>query len=395
VNSAQLLFPLLAAGPTPVVATVRSGERPTASLGWLWTVGATERLELDALGGDETRRLLEQHLRGEVDNELAEVLADRTRGNPLLVQELVHAGVESGAIAQQRGIWRQIGALPMTGAVLDAIRTNLAHLDDEQLQALQMIALAQPVRLVVAERATALSVLEVLETRRLVALSADGTETLLSCAHPLYAEVLRRDLGPLRSRRLRERLLAAMSIEPTMSDRERTLAVSWQLDLNLRIELDELLACARVAMTTNPALAERLLRTVLDHDLADPQLTGDGAAIVDAAAMLAHLLLLQGRVAEADQQLDRIEHARGAIGSTPPNSVQRERLASIRVLLRTRLGEMTAALELTGAAPDAASSEPATLQTQVMYAQLMLLGARLDEALRFTQPLLGAPIEDR
>ena len=393
-NSAQLLSRLLAAEPTPVVATARSGERPSASLGWLWTAGATERLELDPLGGDETRRLLEQHLRGELDNELADVLADRTRGNPLLMQELVRAGVESGALARQRGTWRQVGALPMTAAVLDAIRTNLAHLDDEQLQTMQMIALAQPIRLPVAERLTALSALEALESRRLVALQTDGTETFLSCAHPLYGEILRRDLGLLRSRRLRERLLAAISIDASVSDRERMLAVSWRLDLNLSIELDELLACARIATTTNPALAERLLRTVLEHP-ADPLIPGYGAVIVDAAAMLAHLLLLQGRIAEADQQLDRIERACEPFGSARPSGEQRERLASIRVLLRTRLGEMTAALQLTAAAPDAAPDEPATLQTQVMYAQLMLLSARLDEALRFTQPLLGAPIEDQ
>ena len=389
-QSAQLLADLVRAARSPVVATARSGDKPLHSLGWLWA-GAAERLELQPLVGEDVHLLVERQLGGEVDDQLAQMLTDRTRGNPLLVRELVQAGVRSGSLTLQQGAWRLFGDLPLTSPVVDMIRATLASLGEEELQTLQMLALAQPVPLPVAERIAAPTILEELESRHLVVVGTHGGAPALSCAHPLYAEVLRSDLGDLRSRRLRRQLLQAMGADSSLPDRERLLAVSWRLELGDTVGTDELLTCSRIATTSNPALAERLLRAALERDAADLRAPGS----IAAATMLAQLLVIQGRVAEADHVINQMNEDAGAGGLSGATQQQREQLATARVLVRTRLGEITEALRLVGAAPDAGPDQPASLQTQALYAQLMLLTARLDEALTITGPILANPTDDQ
>lgn len=383
-SAARMLMQLVATTGTRIIATARSGDAPLYSIGWLWTAGACERLELKPLGGDDMWQLLEQQLGGQVDEELVRTLSEQARGNPLLLGHLLRSGVQSGALARDRGVWRLVGQLPLTTAVADVIRSELAGISADQLQAMQMLTLAQPMRLSTAQRIATLHDLETLESRRLIAINTGPGEPTVSCAHPLYGELLRGEIGLLRSRRLQGQLLQAMGADPAASDRERLLAAAWRLDLGEDVEIEELLSCARLANTENPALAEKLLRRALRENHA-------GTATVEASTMLAQLLLLQGRVAEADRVIDAVQARLAEIVPTLDSDPHHESLSTVRVLIRTRLGEITEALSLLGAAP---SSDDTGLHVQALHAQLMLLSARLDEALSITEPLVLKPADE-
>lgn len=392
-GSTRAVVELLAGSRTRIIATVRSGDRPLSPIGWLWALGPCERLALTPLGADDLRLLAERELGGDVDDALVEVLAERTRGNALLVEHLLRAGRQSGVLTHVGGVWQLTGELPLTTAAADLIRADIADLSESERTALQLVALAQPLRVSVAERVAARADLEALETRHLIAVreGAGGGEPTVSCAHPLYGELLRGELGVLRSRHLRAALLQAMSADRPrpdggIPDQERLLSAAWRLDLGDEIAADELMACARLATTTQPGLAERLLRQTLTRDHAGP-------SGVEAASMLGHLLLMQGRVAEADQIVAQAE------SRLPTASIDsaHQGLAAVRVMARMRRGEITEGLRLVGAAPESGSSgrdDGVDLQTQALYAQLMLLSGRLDEALRITEPLLGDAVPD-
>ena len=370
-DATQTLWQLASATPVRVVATVRRGERTPHGVTRLWTAGVCDRLDLDALGEEDVRQLLRRRLDGPLEERLPRLLARRSAGNPLLVRELVNAGLQSGAIAFRRGVWQLADDMVLGSSLTDLIRSTVTHLRAEETQAVQLVALAEPLRLSLAQRIIETEVLERLEDSQVIVLR-DGEEgPALSCAHPLYREVVLADLAGLRSRRLRGRLIDAIADDARPSDRERLQAVLWRLGLDRAVPADQLLAAAQIARAASPRSAEELALAA-----------ASAGAGIEATLLLAEVLLLQGRIAEADDLLDQI-------GDATLSDEQQRRFTLSRVLGRTMLGEIADALALTGA--EAAAS---SVQLQALHAQSLLLDGHPQEALRVAGPLaLGARID--
>src|ERR1700759_3461580 len=101
VDDAQLLDPISAAlvlhlatsGAAFVLVTVRAGEPCPDAIVSLWKDDAARRLDLDALGDEEVRALVETALADPVEEAALDWVCEVSRGNALYVRELVRGAV--------------------------------------------------------------------------------------------------------------------------------------------------------------------------------------------------------------------------------------------------------------------------------------------------------------
>jgi len=373
-ESAELLWRVAGGGAALVVATARTGARAPDRVARLWADGACSLLALTPLADGGVRALLEILLGGDVEDRLPRLLVRRAAGNALLLRELVRSGVDSGAIERSHEVWRLADKLPVGAGATDLIRSNLAGLDADELHAAQLLAIGEPLRLEMGESIMGNGLMEALEDKRILALDDTVDGPVLTLGHPLYGDVLRADVAPLRLRRLRRELIKAVQEAKTPSAHDVLRLVVWRVELGEVPEPADLLAAARLARSFSHATAERLARAAL-------------AAIVsvDALVLLAEILIMQGRVAEADRLLDELV----------PDSLSdedRQAVTYARALCRTRLGEVSeVATMITGAVIDKAAT---SLQVQGIYAQVLMLDGRIDEALVAARPLFDDELAD-
>jgi DNA-binding CsgD family transcriptional regulator len=366
-ESAELLWRVAGGGEALVVATVRSGERAPDRVARLWADGGCSHLALAPLAEGDVRALLELVLGGDVEDRLPRLLIRRAAGNALLLRELVRSGLDSGAIVRSQEVWRLAKELPVGTGATDLIRGNLAGLDTDELQAVQLLAIGEPLRLKIAETLVGRELMEALEEKRILALDDTVDGPVLTLGHPLYGEVLRADIAPLRLRRLRRELIEAIQRVEGPSPHDTLRSVVWRVEIGEVPNSSDLLAAARLARSFSHATAERLTRAALD-----------GNRSLEGVALLAEILIMQGRVAEADRLLDELD-----LGA--PSAEERQAVTYYRALSKTRLGEVSeVAAMITGAALDKAAN---SLQVQAIHAQALSLDGRLDEAMMAARPL--------
>jgi DNA-binding CsgD family transcriptional regulator len=333
----------------------------------LWADGACTRLDLAPLAEREVRDLLEAALGGDVEDRLPRLLVRRAGGNALLIRELVRSGVDSGAIACSQQVWRLAGELPVGAAAADIIRSGLAELSAPQLAAAQLLAVGEPLPLDVADSLIGHELMEALEESRVAAMADTVDGPVLILGHPLYGDVLRSDIAPLRLRRLRAELIGAIRGAEHPGPDDLLRSVIWRLEIGDSPEPDELLVAARLARSTSPVTAERLTRAALA-----------AGTTTEALGLLAEILVMEGRVAEAERLLDEL-----ALNSVTDED--RQAAAVGRALCRVRLGEVSEVVTMiTGATVDQAAN---SLQLQAIYAQALTLGGRMDEAIMIARPL--------
>ena len=359
-DSADLLWRLAHQQKTRVVATVRAGEQVPDRVTRLWTGGACERLDLAPLAMADVRTLLEVVLDGDVEDRLPQQLINRAAGNPLLLRELVRSGVDSGAIVRSQRLWRLAGDLPVGAGVADMIRSSLAKLDAEELAATQLIAIGEPLPLEIAEAMIAPPVMEALEDKRVAALTVTGHGRALTLGHPLYGDVLRADIAPLRLRRLRRELIEAFAHARSPNPHDLLRSVLWRMEIGDVLDVAELLAAARLARSMSHSTSEHLARAAM---------TAGGS--VDATLLLAEILLIGGRVAEAEALFDDLDLEALSVE-------ERHAVTYGKALGRTRLGELSSVIAMiTGTEVDASAN---SRQLQAIYGQALMLDGRIDEA---------------
>ncbi|MEP6559600.1 MAG: LuxR C-terminal-related transcriptional regulator [Nakamurella sp.] len=372
-DSAETLWRVAGSDAACVIATIRAGERVPDRVARLWTGGSCERMDLSPLTAADIHLLLEQVLGGDVEDRLPRQLSQRAGGNALLVRELIRGCLEAGSLVHSHHLWRLSGELPVGNGVADLIRVALADLTEQELTASQLLALGEPMQLRLADALIDGALLEALDSKR-VALVQDSVDgPVLTLAHPLYGEVIRADLSPIRSRRLRLQLIRAVDHTSYACDRDVLRSATWRLELREPIGADELLHAARLARSIAGSTAELLARAAMVA-------TGAPGAVV----LLADILLMQGRIAEADRLLDEVDL--DAIEET-----EREHVTSARALGRTRLGEVAEAAAILTSSGTGKSS----LQLQAIHAQALMLDGRLDQAAAVARPVFADDTADR
>lgn len=373
-DSAEALWRLVSDTSVRVVATIRSNERTPDRIARLWTAGSCRRLDLGALDEPAIRELLEVVLGGDVEDRLPRLLSVHAAGNALVLRELIRAGVGSGAIAPRQGVWRLVGDLPVGAGVADVIRAGLAELTPDEFGAAQLLAVGEPLALAQAESAIGPDLLESLEDKRVAGLARTSHGPVVTLGHPLYGEILRAQIAPLRLRRLRRELIAVFERGTALDPRDRLRSIAWRLDLGDAPTPAELIAAAREARAVSRSTAEELARAAV---AAEPT--------IEALVLLAEILIMQGRIAEADALLDDLDLRAAPIED-------RNAVTYVRALGRTRLGELGAVITMVTGAGVSPGANSAHLQA--IYGQSLMLLGRTDEGTTVVRALLEDPDAD-
>jgi DNA-binding CsgD family transcriptional regulator len=196
-HSAALVLQLALAMPSFVVATIRTGQPVPDPVVALWKEGLAERVEVGPLDDRSIEEIAARVLEGPADVQLTRTVAGRADGNPLVARELCLAGLDSGAIEKQDGLWTLVGDLGVSARVVELVEARVTGLGDAEHQALDVVGQAEPLGLHMAQKLVSSEALIGLERRALVVLREDGRRRDLWLSHPFYADVVRATAGPL------------------------------------------------------------------------------------------------------------------------------------------------------------------------------------------------------
>lgn len=265
-GSAALVAHLAVSGLAFVILTARSGEPTPDAVTALWKDGHAVRIDLDALSEGDVDRLIDHDLALGDDGALLdsggrEFLRRTASGNPLALRELLAAGRASGTLERRRGVWHWSGTLAAPAPVAELIAANLAGLSDHVRAAVELVACGEPVPLATLVRLTDPAAITEATTRGLILLERKGSRRSLRVSHPLYGELVRAVLPPLRAAEI-WRDLAAAALDAPLRRRDDSLRVAmWQVDGGLIVRPDIVLRGAEDAVDRSDlALAERLAR---------------------------------------------------------------------------------------------------------------------------------------
>ncbi|MEU1813317.1 LuxR C-terminal-related transcriptional regulator [Micromonospora aurantiaca (nom. illeg.)] len=332
--------------------------------------GRLARIDLAPLTWYQTKQLVKAALGAPVDGLTLYGLWRVTDGNPLFLREVLCGAVDNGALTVQESIVTWRNGVRGDAYLSDTAATSLETLSPEELDALRYVAYGDPTPLKVIERLVPVPVLEWLEEHRLIQLDQSARSPQVRVTHPLHAYALRARTGALRAQRIRAELAAA--IMATGSD-DRIRAVRWQLDAQLDVPDDEVLAASDEALLRQDvAVAEQLARQVR---------TPVGARHLGRA------LVARGEYAEAEQWL-----ADAYRDLTDP--AQRTNVAALRAVnLFWGFREPQRALEVIA---EAKVALPAGGSSDLLAAEALVVvfEGRTDEAIEMVARLERHPPDD-
>ena len=407
-GSATLVHHLALTQAATVLVTVRTGELAPDPVVAMWKDGLAERIEVADLGDAAIEELLVTVLGAPVDAASVLVFADRSRGNPLYLRELVTGAVETGALAEQGGIWRlRVGVLRPTARLAELVALRLGDLSDAERTVLELLAVGEPLGQARLDSLADPVAVEALERKGLIASRRDGRRVEVWLTHPVYGDVVRAGITPLRERALARSLAEAVEAIGARRRDDTLLLASLRLTggggsaellvagaIAARARHDHSLAerLARVAMAEGGGFEARLIAAEAAHFLGRPSqaerelaaLAADAAGDAERArvalARFDNAYFLHGR--EADSRL--LDEAADAVA----DPLWRDKLLSRRFCVMGSRRGPRAAVEAGRAWLRAPGSGPFTAAHAAVSYGLVRLG-RLDDAIELLSPILG------
>jgi DNA-binding CsgD family transcriptional regulator len=376
--SAILLDQLVERGGTFVVFTVRTGEGDASAIVGKWKDQQILRIEVGPLPERDLRTLAVGAVGGPIDGATLQAIVESSAGNVLFLRELIQGAMESGALISELGLWHLKGSLAHSPRLRDLIELRLTGLSESEREALELVALSDPVDLALLERLLPLQAVEGLERRGLLDVLSSDSGAELRLNHPLYGEVVRAHLPSIRRIRLSRSLADAAEHpgEPGELDSLDTLRVAvWRLDGGGGGRMETTQAAARTALRTeNYALAVRLGSSVWEQ-----------SPSVEAALVLDQALDFLGRARETDELL--------GIASTMPMTDRQRTSLTVRwasALFRT-LGEADRAHEVIDEAAAAVSDPVCRRELDALRGNHLLLAGEVAQAIAVDEALLLVP----
>ncbi|MFE3291193.1 LuxR C-terminal-related transcriptional regulator [Rhodococcus sp. NPDC059234] len=296
-TSAFVLQQLVMRRKATVVATVRSGVQAPDAVTTLWKDRHLERLELQALSFEETHRLLEAALSGQVDSDSARRLWELTRGNILFLSQLVADELSADRMKQCAEVWIWEGNPVVSPSLSELVDARMGRLSGSVGDVVDCLSVCEPLEADVLSRLTDPSAVERAEEQSLVTVEHDGTERRVRLAHPLFGEVRRSRTSDMRLCRIRGRVAHQLATTGDRGSRALLRRAVLALDSDQPPDADLLVDGSRAAMQ------------FFDPTLAGTLATAATAAGGGVTARLAHAmtLVLLGRAGDAETVLARLD----------------------------------------------------------------------------------------
>jgi hypothetical protein len=263
--SAALLHQLVQSAAVFVLVVVRSGEPAPEPVTALWRNRLAERVDLQELLRPDVEQILVEHLGGPVDGMLAERMWQASRGNPLMLRELVAGCEQAHALRRVEGVWRWHGPWVVAPRLAELIEHRIGRLDEHEREVLELLAYAGPAGPGLLSRLVAPEAVEAVEAKGLCWAEQSSRRILVHFAHPLYGEVVRAHIPLLRARRHQRRLADVLEAAGARRADDCLRVAGWRLASGTTAPTGVLLAAARRAWALlDLELAERLARAALD-----------------------------------------------------------------------------------------------------------------------------------
>jgi DNA-binding CsgD family transcriptional regulator len=185
--SASAVYQLVRVFGLRCVMTARSDHALTGPLARLLDEGLVDAIELKGLTDEQASNAVRQAIAGPLEPRSLKRLVRLAGGNPLFLRELTIAAEQRDAIRQtSQGL--EIDVLRLPSHLRDGISARFGDLNPIDLEAVQLLAVAEPIPV------------EALEPQGLVrltsALLTTTTESGVRLAHPLFSEVILSELCP-------------------------------------------------------------------------------------------------------------------------------------------------------------------------------------------------------
>jgi len=275
------------------VLTVRVGERDAEGILGMWKDEQILRIDVGLLPDKDLKTLATMAVGGPMDGATLQAIVAASGGNVLFLRELVLGGLESGALTCELGLWRLSGSLAHSPRLLDLIQQRLRGLSEKENEALELVALGDPLELALLSRLVPIEAVEHLEARGLLDAPVGESGPELRLNHPLYGEIVRSKLPSLRRARLCRALADAAEAMGEITGRDVLRVAAWRLDGGGGGRPETIVAAARAAFRTEDfELSVRLAQAAWDE-----------WGLVEAALILGDALDYSGRCREAEQLL--------------------------------------------------------------------------------------------
>jgi DNA-binding CsgD family transcriptional regulator len=253
--SAALVLQLTVSDSVFVLATVRTGEPCPDAIVSLWKDAGADRLDVPMLSDEAIETLVEAALGDPVDRATLRWVCERSQGNALYVRELVIGALGAGSLVKHQGMWRLVGAPTVSQSLVDLVAQRMDGIPPDEHALLELLSIGEPVRIEEAERLSAHETLVRAEADAMISVQGDSVRL----AHPLYGDVIRRDLPPLRARDLRLTLAETLRERDPLAGDDALRIARWLLDAGTEIPLAVLEDGARAAhFAGDPDLAVEL-----------------------------------------------------------------------------------------------------------------------------------------
>jgi DNA-binding NarL/FixJ family response regulator len=289
--SATLVLHLVTGAAVRVVATVRTGAPLPAAVESLFKDAGAVRLDLGTLGDDAARKLVETALGGVLDEAAAQWLLERSGGNALYLRELLLSALDGGVLEDRAGLWRLVARPALRPTLQELVLSRLEALDAGPREALELLALGEPLGLAELCDLASPDAMSDLEARGLLTVGGDDE---LRVAHPLFGDAIREALGVLHAHRLRLRLAETLVARDPLTAADALRIVRLRIDAGAEVPDGLRLLAARAANAAgDPDLAARLV--------------SDSGGSVAAAMQLARAHSLRNRHADAETVLAGVE----------------------------------------------------------------------------------------
>ena len=237
--SAALIHHAADKGIVVPVLTARTPEPLPEPIERIRSDGTLERLTVGELSREAIDELLDTVIASRATAPVKARVWELSQGNPLLVRELVLAGIETV---------QDPVALASADRLVEVVADRLGALGAEERAALEVLAVAGALELDIMNGHVDPDVLARLESERVVSVDLEGQRWVVRFTHPLHGEVLRARLPRSRHREISARLAEALVATGMRRRGDLLRAATLQLDGGLRADPDLLSRAAQAAL---------------------------------------------------------------------------------------------------------------------------------------------------
>lgn len=355
-----------------VVVTLRKGQGPVPTLEHLIKDGHLHATEVGPLAPEVAEALLHRVLGGPMVADSLDELVRASTGSPGVLRQLVETACDRGTLVESNGVWYLTGPLQPGESFEVMLADRLEGIGSDARHAVELLAVAGELGLELVAGLVGEEGVDEVDRLGITLLRQSGRRSRLTLAHPLYGEVVRRQLTPLRTRRLRRELAGAIEGAGARRRDDEVRIVAWRLEGGGDIEPEALVRAARLALLDrNLDTARRLLeRARADEPSAE------------VFQMLAEVHFRQGDTDTVEELLAGIDqstlddHRRAAIA---------RRRANNRFFGTT---DYTGSFDILVEAIESVADADVKRSLEATLAQLLVNGGQIAESIRIAEDVL-------